>query len=158
MFTFSVKFALCFFLCSMCVWMIDTFGNNEQRERFCPVLCSMEKFASYCLTEPGQDSNIFIVSCSQLKISITINIWSVILGSGSDAASLLTTAKLQGDHYILNGSKVISNLSMLTCCQWWKLTEHIYWSTILRYLYFTLVFSLYATLYFCVLWIRVETL
>lgn len=41
-------------LCSMCAWMIDTFGNNEQREKFCPDLCSMEKFASYCLTEPGQ--------------------------------------------------------------------------------------------------------
>ncbi|KAK2504377.1 hypothetical protein MC885_010393 [Smutsia gigantea] len=38
----------------------------------------MEKFASYCLTEPG---------------------------SGSDAASLLTSAKRQGDRYILNGSK-----------------------------------------------------
>ncbi|XP_056296819.1 isobutyryl-CoA dehydrogenase, mitochondrial isoform X2 [Pseudoliparis swirei] len=63
---------------NMCVWMIDTFGNTEQREKFCPDLCSMEKFASYCLTEPG---------------------------SGSDAASLLTTAQLKGDHYILNGSK-----------------------------------------------------
>lgn len=33
-----------------------------------------------------------------------------ISGSGSDAASLLTSAQLKGDHYILNGSKVISNL------------------------------------------------
>lgn len=40
-------------LCSMCAWMIDTFGDNDQREKFCPDLCSMEKFASYCLTEPG---------------------------------------------------------------------------------------------------------
>nr|XP_040038931.1 isobutyryl-CoA dehydrogenase, mitochondrial [Gasterosteus aculeatus aculeatus] len=63
---------------NMCAWMIDTFGNTEQRQKFCPDLCSMEKFASYCLTEPG---------------------------SGSDAASLLTTAQLKGDHYILNGSK-----------------------------------------------------
>ncbi|XP_023258069.1 isobutyryl-CoA dehydrogenase, mitochondrial [Seriola lalandi dorsalis] len=63
---------------NMCGWMIDTFGNNEQREKFCPDLCSMEKFASYCLTEPG---------------------------SGSDAASLLTSAQRKGDHYILNGSK-----------------------------------------------------
>ncbi|XP_040486944.1 isobutyryl-CoA dehydrogenase, mitochondrial isoform X2 [Ursus maritimus] len=63
---------------NMCVWMIDTFGNEEQRHKFCPPLCTMEKFASYCLTEPG---------------------------SGSDAASLLTSAKRQGDHYILNGSK-----------------------------------------------------
>ncbi|KAI7800524.1 isobutyryl-CoA dehydrogenase, mitochondrial isoform X1 [Triplophysa rosa] len=63
---------------NMCAWMIDTFGNKEQREKYCPDLCSMQKFASYCLTEPG---------------------------SGSDAASLLTSAKLQGDHYILSGSK-----------------------------------------------------
>ncbi|XP_073459590.1 isobutyryl-CoA dehydrogenase, mitochondrial isoform X2 [Aquarana catesbeiana] len=63
---------------NMCVWMIDTFGNEEQRHRFCPPLCSMEKLASYCLTEPG---------------------------SGSDAASLLTSAKRDGDRYILNGSK-----------------------------------------------------
>jgi len=38
---------------NMCVWMIDTFGSEEQRHRFCPPLCTMEKFASYCLTEPG---------------------------------------------------------------------------------------------------------
>ncbi|KAM4627126.1 isobutyryl-CoA dehydrogenase, mitochondrial isoform 2-T2 [Polymixia lowei] len=63
---------------NMCAWMIDTFGNTEQREQYCPDLCSMDKFASYCLTEPG---------------------------SGSDAASLLTTAQLKGDHYVLNGSK-----------------------------------------------------
>uniref|UniRef100_A0A8I6GGU7 Acyl-CoA dehydrogenase family, member 8 n=1 Tax=Rattus norvegicus TaxID=10116 RepID=A0A8I6GGU7_RAT len=63
---------------NMCAWMIDSFGNEEQRHKFCPPLCTMEKFASYCLTEPG---------------------------SGSDAASLLTSAKRQGDHYILNGSK-----------------------------------------------------
>ncbi|XP_076002643.1 isobutyryl-CoA dehydrogenase, mitochondrial [Genypterus blacodes] len=63
---------------NMCAWMIDTFGNTEQRGKFCPDLCAMEKFASYCLTEPG---------------------------SGSDAASLLTNAQRKGDHYILNGSK-----------------------------------------------------
>ncbi|NWI47052.1 ACAD8 protein, partial [Picathartes gymnocephalus] len=63
---------------NMCVWMIDTFGSEEQRRRFCPSLCSMERFASYCLTEPG---------------------------SGSDAASLLTSAQRKGDTYILNGSK-----------------------------------------------------
>ncbi|XP_048369187.1 isobutyryl-CoA dehydrogenase, mitochondrial isoform X1 [Sphaerodactylus townsendi] len=63
---------------NMCAWMIDTFGSQEQRHKYCPSLCSMEKLASYCLTEPG---------------------------SGSDAASLLTTAKRKGDAYVLNGSK-----------------------------------------------------
>lgn len=63
---------------NMCAWMIDSFGSDEQRQRWVPELCSMEKFASYCLTEPS---------------------------AGSDAASLLTSAKLEGDHYILNGSK-----------------------------------------------------
>ncbi|WP_448208237.1 isobutyryl-CoA dehydrogenase [Azospirillum sp. sgz302134] len=63
---------------NMASWMIDRFGNQEQRERFLPKLTSMEHFASYCLTEPG---------------------------SGSDAASLRTRAERDGDHYILNGSK-----------------------------------------------------
>ncbi|XP_053547487.1 isobutyryl-CoA dehydrogenase, mitochondrial [Bombina bombina] len=63
---------------NMCVWMIDKFGNEELRHRLCPSLCTMDTFASYCLTEPG---------------------------SGSDAASLLTSAKKDGDHYILNGTK-----------------------------------------------------
>eukprot|EP00298_Acanthocystis_sp_HF-20_P011641 c19494_g1_i1.p1 GENE.c19494_g1_i1~~c19494_g1_i1.p1 ORF type:complete len:406 (-),score=176.86 c19494_g1_i1:103-1320(-) len=63
---------------NMCAWMIDTFGNNEQHKKWLPDLCTMTKFASYCLTEPG---------------------------SGSDAASLSTRAVRQGDYYILNGSK-----------------------------------------------------
>ena len=63
----------------MCAWMIDTFGSREQKEMWIPLLASMEKLASYCLTEPG---------------------------AGSDAASLSTSAKRSGDHYVLNGSKV----------------------------------------------------
>ncbi|MCW2238502.1 isobutyryl-CoA dehydrogenase [Azospirillum canadense] len=63
---------------NMASWMIDRFGNAEQRERFLPKLTSMEHFASYCLTEPG---------------------------AGSDAASLRTRAERDGDHYVLNGSK-----------------------------------------------------
>ncbi|MEC7205001.1 MAG: acyl-CoA dehydrogenase family protein, partial [Pseudomonadota bacterium] len=61
---------------NMASWMIDCFGNDEQRARFLPKLMTMEHFASYCLTEPG---------------------------SGSDAAALKTTAKRDGDHYVLNG-------------------------------------------------------
>ncbi|MXN67342.1 acyl-CoA dehydrogenase [Stappia sp. GBMRC 2046] len=63
---------------NMASWMIDTFASDEQRARFLPKLCSMEHFASYCLTEPG---------------------------SGSDAAALRTKAVRDGDHYVLNGSK-----------------------------------------------------
>ena len=63
---------------NMCAWMIDHFGNEAQKKAYLPNLVSMEKFASYCLTEPG---------------------------SGSDAASLRTTAKRDGDHYVLNGEK-----------------------------------------------------
>jgi hypothetical protein len=63
---------------NMAAWMIDRFGNEEQRKRFLPALCTMEHFASYCLTEPG---------------------------AGSDAASLRTRAEIDGDHYVLNGSK-----------------------------------------------------
>lgn len=59
--------------------MIDTFGDDEQRARFLPKLVSMEHFASYCLTEPN---------------------------AGSDAASLATRATRDGEHYVLNGSKM----------------------------------------------------
>jgi alkylation response protein AidB-like acyl-CoA dehydrogenase len=63
---------------NMVAWMIDAFGGEAQRERFLPKLCTMEHFASYCLTEPD---------------------------SGSDAASLKTRAVRGGDHYVLNGAK-----------------------------------------------------
>ena len=63
---------------NMASWMIDRFGSDDLRHRFLPRLTTMELIASYCLTEPG---------------------------SGSDAAALSTTAKLDGDHYVLNGSK-----------------------------------------------------
>src|SRR5215813_13925959 len=56
---------------NMAAWMIDRFGNAEQRRRFLPRLTSMEHFASYCLTEPG---------------------------AGSDAASLKSRAVRHGDH------------------------------------------------------------
>lgn len=63
---------------NMAAWMIDAFGGEEQRKRFLPKLCTMEHFASYCLTEPD---------------------------SGSDAASLKTRAVRDGDHYVLDGTK-----------------------------------------------------
>ncbi len=63
---------------NMVAWMIDTFANAELKARYLPQLVSMEHIASYCLTEPG---------------------------SGSDAAALKTTARLEGDHYVLNGTK-----------------------------------------------------
>jgi len=63
---------------NMAAWMIDQYGNEEQRKRLLPKLCTMDHFAAYCLTEPG---------------------------SGSDAASLKTRAVRDGDEYILNGGK-----------------------------------------------------
>lgn len=63
---------------NMAGWMIDSFGSEDVRKAYLPDLCTMERIASYCLTEPG---------------------------SGSDAASLRTSAKDDGDHYIVNGSK-----------------------------------------------------
>ncbi len=63
---------------NMAAWMIDSFGAEEVRRRFLPRLCSMEHFASYCLTEPG---------------------------AGSDAASLTTRARRDGGDYVLDGAK-----------------------------------------------------
>lgn len=63
---------------NMASWMIDKFGSEEQRQLWLPKLTSMELVASYCLTEPG---------------------------SGSDAAAMKTTARKDGDEYVINGSK-----------------------------------------------------
>ena len=63
---------------SMVCWMIDKFGTEEQRSHFVPLMASMEKLGSYCLTEPG---------------------------AGSDAASLATTARREGDTFIVNGKQ-----------------------------------------------------
>ena len=63
---------------NMNVWMIDTFGSLEQRQRFIPKLATMEQLSSYCLTEPE---------------------------AGSDAAGIRTTAIRDGDHFVLNGTK-----------------------------------------------------
>jgi alkylation response protein AidB-like acyl-CoA dehydrogenase len=63
---------------NMAAWMVDRFGTREQRARWLPDLTGMAAFASYCLTEPG---------------------------SGSDAASLATRARRDGEDYVVNGTK-----------------------------------------------------
>ena len=63
---------------NMAAWMIDRYGSTELKDRFLPGLTSMELIGSYCLTEPG---------------------------SGSDAAALKTSARRDGDHFVLNGTK-----------------------------------------------------
>jgi alkylation response protein AidB-like acyl-CoA dehydrogenase len=63
---------------NMAAWMIDQFGGAEVKAKYLPDLVTMEKIASYALTEPG---------------------------SGSDAAALKATARLDGDHYVLSGTK-----------------------------------------------------
>ena len=63
---------------NMASWMIDRFGSDELRGRYLPKLTTMAFIASYCLTEPG---------------------------AGSDAAALTTTARRDGESYVLNGAK-----------------------------------------------------
>ena len=63
---------------NMASWMIDQFGGQHVKDKYLPDLVTMDKVASYALTEPG---------------------------SGSDAAGLKTSAVLDGDHYVLNGTK-----------------------------------------------------
>ncbi len=63
---------------NMVSYLIDRFGTAEQHQKWLPKLTSMEWLSSYCLTEPS---------------------------SGSDAASLKTKAILDGDHYIVTGTK-----------------------------------------------------
>ncbi|QEW06439.1 acyl-CoA dehydrogenase family protein [Nitrincola iocasae] len=64
---------------NMVTWMVTSFGKPEVLDTYASALVSAEKLGSYCLTEPN---------------------------AGSDAASLKTTAQRDGDHYVLNGSKV----------------------------------------------------
>ncbi|GGD53486.1 acyl-CoA dehydrogenase family protein [Lacimicrobium alkaliphilum] len=64
---------------NMATWMIATWGTQNIKQQWCEALVSGQKLASYCLTEPG---------------------------SGSDAAALRTSARKQGDHYLVNGSKM----------------------------------------------------
>lgn len=63
---------------NMVAWMIDSFGNESQREQWLPGMATMNELGSYCLTEPG---------------------------AGSDAAALATRAVRDGDEYVLNGTK-----------------------------------------------------
>lgn len=63
---------------NMATWMIDRFGSQAVKDKYLPDLISMERMASYCLTEPS---------------------------SGSDAAALKTKAVRDGDHWVVNGSK-----------------------------------------------------
>lgn len=63
---------------NMVAWMIDKYGNAEQKEKYLVPLAAMDHLGSYCLTEPN---------------------------AGSDAAALRTSAREDGDHYVLNGVK-----------------------------------------------------
>ena len=63
---------------NMATWMITAFARPEIVDEWGPPLTSGRKLASYCLTEPN---------------------------AGSDAASLRTAARRDGEHYVINGGK-----------------------------------------------------
>src|SRR6185503_4606928 len=63
---------------NMVCWMIDRFGSPEVKQKYLPAMITMDHMGSYCLTEPS---------------------------SGSDAAALKAKAVLDGDHYVVSGSK-----------------------------------------------------
>ncbi len=63
---------------NMASWMIDRFGSQAVKDKYLPSLVTMDRIASYCLTEPS---------------------------SGSDASALKTKAVKDGDDWIVTGSK-----------------------------------------------------
>jgi alkylation response protein AidB-like acyl-CoA dehydrogenase len=65
---------------SVAVYPIVVFGSEEQKERWVPALAKGEKIGAFCLTEPNV---------------------------GSDASGVESTAIRDGDHYIVNASKVL---------------------------------------------------
>lgn len=64
---------------SLAGWPIYKFGWEEQKQKYLRPMAEGRKIGGYGLTEPG---------------------------SGSDSGAMKTTARLEGDHYILNGSKI----------------------------------------------------
>ncbi|WP_404429779.1 acyl-CoA dehydrogenase [Sutcliffiella horikoshii] len=64
---------------SLASWPIYKYGTEEQKQKYLVPLAQGTSIGGYGLTEPG---------------------------SGSDAGGMRTTAKLDGDHYVLNGSKI----------------------------------------------------
>ena len=63
---------------SLVCWGLETYGSDLQKEKYLSRLSTGESLGAFCLSEPE---------------------------AGSDATSQKTTAKDQGDHYILNGTK-----------------------------------------------------
>lgn len=63
---------------SLVCWGLETFGSEEQKQKYLPDLAQGKKIGAFCLSEPE---------------------------AGSDATSQRTTAIDQGDHYLLNGTK-----------------------------------------------------
>ncbi|MFQ5780889.1 MAG: acyl-CoA dehydrogenase family protein [Nitrospiria bacterium] len=66
---------------SLCTMHLYRFGNEAQRERYVAPLAKGEKLGAWALTEPG---------------------------SGSDASAMLTTATLEGDEWVIKGSKLFT--------------------------------------------------
>ena len=64
---------------SLAGWPVYKFGTEEQKQKYLRPMAQGEKIGAYGLTEPG---------------------------SGSDAGGMKTTARLNGDHYVINGSKI----------------------------------------------------
>jgi len=63
---------------SLVCWGLETYGNEEQKQKYLVPLASGQKIGAFLLSEPE---------------------------AGSDATSQRTTAEDKGDHYILNGIK-----------------------------------------------------
>ncbi len=63
---------------SLVCWGLETYGTDEQKEKYLRPLASNQAIGAFCLSEPE---------------------------AGSDATSQKTTAIDNGDHYILNGTK-----------------------------------------------------
>ena len=70
--------AVCFAASALGTYPIILFGNEEQKQKYLPDLASGKKVAAFAITEAA---------------------------AGSDASAIQTTAKKEGDHYILNGTK-----------------------------------------------------
>ena len=95
--------------------MLDGFGTEAQRAEWLPPLVKCDKFASYCLTEPGAGSGVWHYGIREcIFVFAFVFVFMFTPGGGgahisrahADAASLTTRAvRVAGGDYVLSGAK-----------------------------------------------------
>jgi butyryl-CoA dehydrogenase len=91
---FDASSAIIMAVDNLASYPIEKFGSEEQKKKYLPKMASGEMIGAFALTEPT---------------------------AGSDAANQKTTAKIDGDHFVINGEKTfitsgnVADVTVLVC-------------------------------------------